>query len=58
MKKCILMFVLLITALLTAVFMESKKDSYFEPKLVVGEDKIQNMMVEIDRQDSIRGSFE
>jgi len=48
------MFGLLIIALLLAVFTEVKNDLKFEQELLVAEDVKENLLLDIERRDSIR----
>lgn len=49
-----LMFAILITVLLLAVFTEEKKNQNFEQELVIGEGMTENLMLGAASQDSIR----
>lgn len=54
MKKCILMFAVLITVLLLAVFTDVEKNPEFEQELGIRENLNENLMVGATGQDSIR----
>ena len=54
MKKCMLMFALLITVLLLAVYTEVKQNSEFEQELAIGEDVTENSLLGKEIRDSIR----
>ncbi len=49
MKKCILMFVLLVLALLLAIFMENENEIVLRDSLLLGENNIENALLEQDR---------
>ena len=55
MKKCMLMFALLITVLLLAVFTDVKQNPEFEHELGIGKDITENSMLAKESRDSIRG---
>ncbi|WP_373516862.1 hypothetical protein [Pricia sp.] len=55
MKKCLLMFALLIAVLLLTVFTEVEKNPKFEQEFVIGKDIIENTMLANESRDSIRG---
>ncbi len=54
MKKCMLMFAVLITVLLLAVFTDVKKNPKFEQELVIGQDVTENSTLGAAGRDSIR----
>ncbi|KKN38146.1 hypothetical protein LCGC14_0756400 [marine sediment metagenome] len=53
MKKCLLMFGLLIIVLLIAVITNEKDDLNFNQKLVFAEDVNETSVVEVEQRDSI-----
>lgn len=48
MKKCILMFGLLVLALLLAIFMENENEIVPRDSLLLGENNIENALLEQD----------
>lgn len=48
MKKCILMFTLLVLALMVAVLMENENEIVLRDSLLLGENNIENALLEQD----------